>query len=107
MKITYAALVLTLFSASTYAKSPNLIADKAYKAGEYAKYIHDLSKSLGSAEQCAKLLDAWNDALVQGENNYAAQPSQSDFNKAKKMCNDQYTHLIDANKDAQKITRQP
>jgi len=104
MKLTYAALLLSLVSAPSFAGVLNTAAEKAYQAHEYAEYIHDLSESVGSAEQCSKLVNAWNQALVQGSQNYSKQPDKKDFDLASKMCINQYESLIDAIKHALNIT---
>lgn len=103
MKLTHAALLLSLVSAPSFAGMLNKAAEKAYQAHEYAEYIHDLSKSAGSAEQCSKLVEAWNSAIEQGSQNYSKQPDKKDFDLASNMCIAQYTSLIDAIKHALSI----
>lgn len=99
MKITHLGFVVLLASSQSFAGGFNKAADTALKANDLRTYFHELAEYGGSKKQCTEMLDNWNQGLVNGANNNANQPDQSDFDKAKSKCTET-KHIAGAGKAA-------
>ncbi|ELY2669076.1 hypothetical protein SMC00_000562 [Cronobacter sakazakii] len=99
MKITHFGFFVLLASSQSFAGGFNKAADIALKSNDLKTYYRELAEYGGSKKQCSEMLDTWNQELANGANNYANQPDQSDFDKAKIKCNET-EHLSKAAKAA-------
>lgn len=98
MKFSYAAIALIFASTQAIAGGFNKAADAALKINDLNTYFHELAEAGGSYEQCLEMLEIWNQAIANGANNYANQPDQQDFQKAKLMCSKRFKHFNNAGK---------
>lgn len=100
MKIGYVTIALLFASTQSFAGGFNKIAEAALKANDLKTYFHELSEHGGSEKQCNEMISAWNQAIIDGANNYANQPDEKDFENAKRMCIGKFKHLNNAGKAA-------
>lgn len=99
MRFSHLAFLLLIASSHSFAGGFNKAADTALKTNDLKTYFHELAEYGGSKQQCAEMLDNWNQGLVNGANNNANQPDQSDLDKARSKCTET-KHITGAAKAA-------